>query len=538
MNLLNDPWIPVQFQDGSAGTIRPAELTARIQKNPAVRLAAPRADFNGALLQFLIGLVQTTMTPEDEWHEHFESTPPSELLEEKFAPFQDYFNLHGDGPRFMQDLELNEGTQVSISGLFIDSPGENAIKHNTDHFIKRGNTQRICAACAATALHTLQTNAPSGGVGHRTSLRGGGPLTTVLVPDRNNPKENTLWHSVWLNILNAESLRATNCNPEKTSPEDIFPWMAPTRTSEEKGGAVLPSDVSPLQTLWGMPRRIRLDEPVQDSADCDLCGTEATLLYTSYTTRNYGIEYGDGFLHPLSPYYLDKDTLRPYHPQPGGFSYRHWPEFVLSGSTGKSGERALVIKAALQRQWEDESVGLAAKIHRFLVFGYDMDNMKARCWYETEMPIISPPQIGSELFTVLAQGMAEVARQFASFSRKCIKDAWFDAKHSVRGDLGFVDLEFYSATEEIYFSALNSLVRKEMTSPEQANPDMKRWLAGLQSTALALFDTHVDDSAYQHGDPERIVNARKSLRSLSSWNKIREPLFLPAITKKTEKSND
>ena len=81
-----------------------------------------------------------------------------------------------------------------IAALLIEQPGDKTLKDNTDLFIHRGQMQSLCPACAAAALYTLQAFAPSGGKGHRTSMRGGGPLSTLL-------KGRNLWESVWLNVL-------------------------------------------------------------------------------------------------------------------------------------------------------------------------------------------------------------------------------------------------------------------------------------------------------------------------------------------------
>ena len=79
----------------------------------------------------------------------------------------------------MQDYDAKmEGTQIQIKGLFIDSPGENTIDLNKDHFVKRERIQSLCKSCTASALFTLQTNAPSVELG-MTSIRGGGPLTLI-----------------------------------------------------------------------------------------------------------------------------------------------------------------------------------------------------------------------------------------------------------------------------------------------------------------------------------------------------------------------
>lgn len=61
MNLIYDKWIPVRKADGSRDTIAPWEIT----KDNYVAVASTRPDFDGALTQFLIGLLQTTCTPDE-----------------------------------------------------------------------------------------------------------------------------------------------------------------------------------------------------------------------------------------------------------------------------------------------------------------------------------------------------------------------------------------------------------------------------------------------------------------------------------------
>ncbi|MCP4406671.1 MAG: type I-E CRISPR-associated protein Cse1/CasA [Gammaproteobacteria bacterium] len=60
-----------------------------------------------------------------------------------------------------------------ISELLIEAPGGNTLKENRDYFVKRGEVNCLCFPCIAMALFTLQTNAPSGGAGHRTSFGSG-----------------------------------------------------------------------------------------------------------------------------------------------------------------------------------------------------------------------------------------------------------------------------------------------------------------------------------------------------------------------------
>ena len=93
---------------------------------PAVRLDAPRPDFNGALIQFLIGLAQTAIPPGDnrDWRRRFKTPPPPDELKTAFAPYAHAFNFDGEGPRFMQDYDLDEGVENSVDRLLMEMPGE------------------------------------------------------------------------------------------------------------------------------------------------------------------------------------------------------------------------------------------------------------------------------------------------------------------------------------------------------------------------------------------------------------------------------
>lgn len=185
MNLIKDVWIPTLRFSGKSAEISPFEITSQIENDsdPIVSLNSPRPDFNGALLQFLTGLLQVVFPPENEieWEDLFVNPPSPEILKEAMTKAESAFELFGDGSRFMQDTNLNEeDTIFDISALFIESPGENTIKLKKDFFIKRNSISQICEKCAGIGLFSFQTNSPSGGQGHLTSIRGGGPLTTFV----------------------------------------------------------------------------------------------------------------------------------------------------------------------------------------------------------------------------------------------------------------------------------------------------------------------------------------------------------------------
>lgn len=288
MNLINEPWVPIRRADGTHEKVEPWRITDFTEgKSPIVAIASPRPDFDGALIQFVIGLLQTTCTPsESEWWDWREKPPTPETLRERFVTVLKAFELEG-AKAFMQDFSPSElSNRLNISALLIEAPGGKTLKDNTDHFIKRGRVNQLCPPCAATALFTLQTNAPLGGQGHRTGLRGGGPLSTLVLGE-------TLWETCWRNVLTKARYLAT-ADRDKSGDADRFPWFACTRTSEAEPPAGITglADVHPDQQFWAMPRRIRLQfEKLDKLSSCDLCGAEISGAYRHFVAQNYGVSY-------------------------------------------------------------------------------------------------------------------------------------------------------------------------------------------------------------------------------------------------------
>ena len=63
MNLITDAWIPVRRRESQERVfIRPYEMVDHLDDDPFLDIDAARPDFNGALIQFLIGIIQTVLT--------------------------------------------------------------------------------------------------------------------------------------------------------------------------------------------------------------------------------------------------------------------------------------------------------------------------------------------------------------------------------------------------------------------------------------------------------------------------------------------
>ena len=513
MNLIYDAWIPVRRASGRKEKVAPFEITDK--KDPVLELAAPRPDFNGALIQFLIGLLQTTCAPESkkQWRDWFNNPPSPEELKSKFEPVSFAFNLDGDGPRFMQDLTLDSDLKKtdkpeSIDKLLIDSPGGQTEKFNTDHFIKRGRIERLCLACALQALLTLQLNAPAGGAGHRVGLRGGGPVNTIIL-------EDDLWKTIWSNVL--DQIRFDNlAKPEKKEVADKFPWCGKTRTSEQDR-TTTSQNIHPDQVHWSLPRRIRLVLK-QEEGRCDLCGEEG-IIVREYFTKTYGVMY-KGVIHPLTPTYEKADKKKieilSVH-QHDAVGYKNWLGYVQTFTDGKK-RVAEVINSALDRRIFN---------FRLWAFGYDMDNMKASCWYEGVMPVItiedSSKRQTYEADIVL---LINAADSIAVSLRYAVKDAWFNPNQKKKIDLGFVVQRFWQETEADFYRLISKL-REEILADRDGLSVKEDWHKCLTSIAERIFDDVSQAATIDEINVKRVADAWNGMKRNIYSKKVKQALGLP-----------
>ena len=132
--------------------------------------------------------------------------------------------------------------------LFIDSSGKSTAAKNADLMVKRNRYTDLTLPFSAMALYTLQAFAPSGGSGNRTSMRGGGPMVTLVQPVDGGA--HPLWRLVWSNVPEGKPLSTNHA-------AEALPWLRPTRTSK-KNEPVTPDMSHPAEAFFGMPRRLRL----------------------------------------------------------------------------------------------------------------------------------------------------------------------------------------------------------------------------------------------------------------------------------------
>jgi CRISPR system Cascade subunit CasA len=504
-NLLCEPWLPVRRRDGQRELIAPAQITDDLQNNPVVSIDWPRPDFRAATLELLIGLLATACPPadEDEWLERWRTPPAPSALAAAFAPLAVAFNLDGDGPCFAQDFDAAlPGAPNEPETLLIEAPGEKTERDNKTLFVKAGRGSQLSRAAAAIALYTLQTYAPAGGSGILTSLRGGGPLTTLVLPGG----KPALWHVLWANVPQGKW-------PAARDLPRVFPWLAETRTAN-RFPATAPADAHPLQAFWGMPRRIRLS--FADNASelpCALTGVVDTTLVTGWRQRPSGVKY-TSWDHPLSPYYKNAAAgggWLPLHPQPGGIGYQHWAGLVVGDAAG-SRRPAPVITA-----WQSRQLDLPADARdaRICASGFDTDNMKARGFVESEMPLPgSGDQTAQQSVAFLAQHLISAAEETARAVRYAVRDARYPRGTATdSAPLAAVYEAFWQATHSGFFRVLREASPQASAPVERAlEHAAPAWLRQLSDAALALFDEAAPlDPGAESFDPARVVQARRQL---------------------------
>lgn len=547
-NLIEDPWIPVRRKSGEEDWIHPWEVTGHINgESPITKLSAPRPDFNGALIQFLIGLVQTAFSPETQrdWRKALQNPPSPATLKDAFSNHKPAFDLVGETPRFLQDYgTISDASQKAIAGLLVDSPSAYALRQHRDHFIKDRTKDKYCPACTATALFALQTNAPQGGRGHRTSIRGGGPVTTVVM-GRN------LWHTIWLNVL-------PNAGQELEAPSqprsDVYPWLGPTRASGG-GTTTTPEDGHPLQVFWGMPRRIFLEAAEEDGGPCDLCGRAEGFSFTQYRTTSHGTDYTGPWEHPLTPHYrTDDGELRPRHGQQDGFSYRHWRGYAIGERAIGEGEgqmqSAQVVRTFYERTRYAGLDEVFESQPRLWAFGFETDRTKIRAWHESLMPLFRVSGAVRPRLERLAGQLIGVADSTADTLTQSLRKAlygypsatttgktdWNVDDDATRDHTLFenAEVQFWQDTEPAFYETLRGATGA-LEEDRSLDAQKRGWAKRLQKEAVRLFDEVSQHGRIQAANPKAISVARQELRRFSSpsASSVRKALDLPAPKEET-----
>lgn len=579
-NLLFDSWIPVKTRNGENKPIKAYEI---VQKD-IIALDAPRADFNAALMQFLIGLLQTIMAPKNsrEWRLLFKNPPSKEELKFKFESIQEAFYLNGDGYRFMQDASIqNKDNLKPIEEIIFGGPGDNTKKKNVDHFVKNQSIKGLCLSCSASAILTANIFADNGGPGYFESMRGNGFISNLVCIDeeKGSGKENNLeallWKNLWLNILpndylkgdlNKETFLWSTDTPDcdekrkkltlnirgldeklksttdKKAKKDLIGEKKQAQRDRKNLTTIYQESSHPMQVYWAWLRRLYLNIEYQEDISCDICGKSRVISKYIFKT-NKGYNYPKYlWRHPLSPYRKAlsgeyEDKFLPIKMTVSGLPYTYWNDFV---TTTEKQFPSQVISHHLKKTISPETQLIIWS------FGFAMDSHSPLGWYESKTPLYlleekEQRQVFETEIDKYIQAANKISDNWAGYLVYAIKNAWFDEskdknkvqKKSFNNDKAAEIAKcFWNNTESKFYELVKALYDNAHQLTDEKKVEFRRdWYEHIKNEAKKLFDRWAFRAAIQT-NPRRIAKAHNQLiKSLNSKSLKQNILGLPKENK-------
>jgi CRISPR system Cascade subunit CasA len=556
MNLLTDPWIPVKTKTGKVECICACELG----RADLIATNAPRADFNAALMTFLIGLLQTFYAPRTskDWKTSFEQPPNREALKKIFEKEENNkaFNLDGEGKRFMQDaLAKNSDKGLRpIEEMVFGAPGDSTKENNIDHFLKRTNIHRLCASCAASALITANNFAEDGGQGYFQSMRGNGYVSTLICIDEKQ-HEPSLWKNFWLNVL-----VASQDAPKTYAWHEELPWEKnekqeieiDQKIAEEKKAKTegykdrikeLESEKKKIQEnrddigitktdgnpYFAWMRRFWL-EFTDDFGACSLCHQEDKLVSQFYKV-NKGFKYPKEVWqnkHPLSPVekYTRKNTennkkykdkLLAVEMTRNGLPYTYWQAFLEQSDTRAPARVVSDIFSVREKRRINHQLIIHA-------FGFAMKSNSPLGWFESKTPLYL---VDDELCSTVESEISRwinaadrIGNSQTGYITCSIRCAWFDEdpnknkdkKDSYRNEKAIeISKLFWNNTEAKFFELVKQLYDNAESLDDVKKREFRQeWYDHICKEVRILFNYWAFKGSIQT-NPKRIAKAYNNL---------------------------
>ncbi|NTV11756.1 MAG: type I-E CRISPR-associated protein Cse1/CasA, partial [Zoogloea sp.] len=190
---------------------------------------------------------------------------------------------------------------------------------------------------------------------------------------------------------------------------------------------------------------------------------------------------------------------------------------LVLGNAERQPEAALVVRHYLAVK-RDQLMPVVEP--QLWVSGFDVDNMKARCWYEATLPVHTVPE-GREIeFRRAVRDLLEVALEVSKLLLRHVKAAWADRPGDLNDEPAIAQ-SFWQGTEAGFYRALDSLVMEQGLEPLTLAITQRTWLRLVRKAALDLFDDWVTGEYDKDWDIERTVKARADL---AKWLNAAKPM--------------
>ena len=443
-NLIEERWIPVICKSGTKKFISPLEIVDNV--DPPIEVRSPRSDFDSAVTQFLIGLVQTVSMPKNvtEWIELMTNYANSTELCNRMLDVKKYFELFGDGIRFQQCIGKKESF-VDIYKILMSSPGDNTIKNKVDFYFKN-KEGGFSIPCTAMAWITAQVYLKQGGSGHFPSLRGTKPMTTILVGQ-------TLWETITLNLVLKEDFYGdlnSNC----------FPWI-----KEDKEEYVVPKDNNPLMCYWATPLNGHLGDV--ECGKCILTGEEGKIVKNFWRSR--GTSYRS-WLHPFSPTEINLKDLKNCEMSHRWVQYGNWISLMYETEHIKPAKcMMLAMKYERERIFRNRKNSI-----RLWISGYEYNQATVAFWIDSKYPIVGS-HLDYDFSKSVVEGLIRVTRGFDKKLSTYLRRFKLESNNASNW--------LWLKSESLFLNTMSSI-----NEGDDLNQLLKKWEKMIRSITLSIYD--------------------------------------------------
>ena len=160
-------------------------------------------------------------------------------------------------------------------------------------------------------------------------------------------------------------------------------------------------------------------------------------------------------------------------------------------------------------------------------FAWDMDNAKARCWYQHRIPLIRVAH--EEQFIAVLNNVLVFASEALSLLRYAFKSAKFDTPKEAKMDFSMVDIAFWQETEPAFRQLLDALEQDPLRQDAPSRHALRQWDRELLRYLLQVFDR---DALTDPDSPDDILlrqlAARRELESSYRKHKARKEILMLA----------